>query len=172
MAKEEKKPSLPVAPKDQPDAFESAVGEAFGGVTEILALEVNAVSPVLVFTRNTTLQLRDTVTEVVDGKPVDRETTKLVSCPVAIAEGDERKVERSLPIGAVFQKTWAEAKIVPGDKLLIKRFPDATKKGGRGSGTKMHVYGLKVIYRAPREIARDASGAAVPALPAPAAVPA
>lgn len=157
------KPKLaPIA--SQPDAFESATGETFGGVTEILKLEINAVSPVLVFSRLTVLQLRDTTTDVVDGKPVERETTKLVSCPVAYAETDGRKMEQSLPIGAVFSKTWAEAKCVPGDKVLIKRFPDATKKGGRGSGTKMHVYGLKVVFRAPREIVRDVAGAAVPAL--------
>lgn len=162
MAKEEKK-TAPIA--SQPDAFESAQGESFGGVTEILTLAVNEVSPLLTFTRNTSLQLRDSVTDVIDGKPVERETTKLVSCPVAVADDDPKKTERSLPIGAIFQKTFAEAKIVAGDKFLIKRFPDAVKKGGRGSGTKMHVYGLKVVHRAPREIAVNADGSAVPALP-------
>lgn len=130
------------------DAWDSTTGESFGGVATPIALAVNQVSPVLEFTRMSSVQLKDTE-KTADGKEV--EVSRVVPAPVAVAVDDPKKADVSLPIGAIFRKTWAEAKCIPGDRFLIKRFPDAKKKGGRGSGTAMQVYGLKVVYRAPRE---------------------
>lgn len=140
MAKEEKKPD-PAMPGNQADAFESAVGEVFGGVYPPLKLNIGECSPRLRFERMQKIPVKE-----------DDGTTKLIESPIAIntVDGNQRF---SLPIGAVFRKHWDEAKPNVGDEFLVKRYDDAVKKSGRGAGKPFHVYGIKVVKRIPVDVA-------------------
>jgi len=55
-----------------------------------------------------------------------------------------------LPISASFTKALDTAGVSRGDKFLVKRYEDAIKKKGVGAGkTKMAIYGIKVVHKAP-----------------------
>lgn len=137
-ATEEKKPTNLSASFDDP-----STGETFGGSYDRLELGVNEVSAPLRFVKTTPIPLKN------DDKEGE---TIVVNCPVcAILNPDGSEPTKqtlvSLPISATFRKHWEEAKINPGCVVLIKRFADAKKKAGRGSGTLMKIFGIKVVSR-------------------------
>jgi len=138
------KPTKHMAKEENPlpqkgDPFESAKGESFGGVQAILALPVGGCSRKLEYLREMKLPLKE-----------DDGSTKLMNVPLAFDTEDADKRQYSMPIGAVFRKIWAEASPQPGDQFYVKRFDDASKKSGKGAGKPFHVYGIKIVQRAPR----------------------
>lgn len=128
--------TVPTSP--EVDDFENpAVGEVFGGSYPQLALEANQVSGMLVYVKDTKIQLES------QQKAGEYE---MRSVPVVQNEADGKLY--TVSISSIFTKHWKEAAINVGDKLRIKRYPDATKKRGAGAGKPMQVHALKVYARA------------------------
>lgn len=122
---------------EAPDA-----GELFGGSYPRLELLPNQVTVPLVYRKDTEIPL--------DGDPDENgnPTTKMQTVYVAETPNG---VHVSCPISAIFMKHFKEAKIEKGDEFRIKRFPNATKKRGKGAGREMQVYAVMVTARAKAE---------------------
>lgn len=119
------------------DDFENpSVGEIFGGSYPRLELGENEVSPLLTYRKDTKVQVESNEKE---GE------FEMKSVPVVESASDGKLY--TLPLSSIFTKHWNEAKVSEGDTLKIKRYPDATKKRGRGAGNKMKVFALKVYSR-------------------------
>ena len=134
-ANEVQKPTVPAPVVDD---FENPnVGEIFGGSYPRLELIENEVSSVLTYRKDTKIQMESN----------DKEGEfEMKSVPVVESAADGKLY--TLPLSAIFTKHWKEAGINAGDTLKIKRYPDATKKRGKGAGNKMKVFALKVYSRA------------------------
>jgi len=115
-------------------AWEQGEGEEFGGKSEILILRVGELAGPLVYVghQEMTTSLGETT--------VHMATTK---------NGDTMR----LPIQATFLRSVDQAGLVRGDTFLVKRFEDQIKKQGKGKGNPMAFYGLRVVQRAPRQMA-------------------
>lgn len=136
MAKETPVKNASANPAPVDDFENPNIGEMFGGTYPQLALGENEVSPLLTFVKNTKIQIEN------PDKPGEYEMRPV---PVA-SSGNDGKLY-SLPISAIFRRLWDEAKMNEGDTFKIKRYPDATKKRGRGAGNKMKNFAMKVYSR-------------------------
>lgn len=123
--------------------FEKATGgEIFGGSYPRLELNPSEVSAAIIHRKDTEIPLDDGEDD--EGKP----KTKMQTVHIGeLPSGDLV----SLPIAAIFMKHFKEAEIKEGDEYRIKRYADATKKRGKGSGNKMQVYAVLVTNRAETE---------------------
>jgi len=120
------------------DDFENPdIGETFGGSYDRLTLAENEVSPMLSYAKDTKISLED-----------QNQAGVYVSQSVPVADNGGKLV--SLPICSIFRKNWKEANVGIGDKFKIKRYPNTTKKRGKGVGNKMESYAIKVYERAPK----------------------
>jgi hypothetical protein len=102
-----------------------------------LELAENEVSPLLTYRKDTKIQMESQDNE---GE------FEMKTVPVVESATDHKLY--TLPLSAIFMKHWKEAEIKTCDEFKIKRYPDATKKRGKGAGNKMKVYALKVYTRA------------------------
>ena len=131
---EQNEPAKHTTPID--DFNDPSIGELFGGSFPPLELEQNQVSPMMTFIRTTKIPVKNEETGATDVKEL----------PVCQLETDGKLY--ALPMSAIFQKHWDEAQIKEGDKLKLKRYPDAIKKRGAGAGkVAMKVYAVKVYER-------------------------
>lgn len=114
-------------------------GELFGGSYPRLMLNPNDVSAPLIYRKDTEIPL--------DGGKDENgnETTKMQTVYVVEVPSGELV---TCPIAAIFMKHFKEANIEKGDTFRIKRYPDASKKRGRGAGKPMQVYAVRVTSRA------------------------
>lgn len=119
----------------------SQEGEIFGGSYARLELNHGNVSCPLIYRKDTEIPLPDQDAE-------GNDTTKMQT--VYVAETPKKELV-SCPIASIFMKHFKEAKIKLGDEFRIKRYPDAIKKRGKGSGNKMQVYAVMVTKRAATE---------------------
>lgn len=123
----------PVAAQNNGDDFENPnVGETFGGSYARLELAENQVSELLEYVKDSKVQVENE-----DG-------AEMVPVPVARTPDG---ILVSLPISAIFRKHWKEANVNVGDKFKIKRYLDAIKKRGKGTGNKLKVFAVKVYER-------------------------
>lgn len=110
------------------------LGESFGGTYTPIEIPELGVSNLLKYVKNTKLNL------------VDDGVTKILTVPVCEEIVTGKLV--AMPLGAVFNKHWDDAKIQKGDTLIIGRYPNKIKKTGKGAGsTIMQIFGLKVMSR-------------------------
>lgn len=123
----------PAVPVQKDDFEDSNTGEMFGGSYVRLDLAEGQVSGLLEYVKDSKIQVEND------------EGAEMVSVPVAKTEDN---ILVSLPISAVFRKHWKEANVNTGDKFKIKRYTDATKKRGKGTGSKMKIFAVKVYARA------------------------
>jgi hypothetical protein len=100
----------------------------FGGQSEILVLKIGEVAKGLLYTGFNTSTIGD--------KPVQVHTANLAS-------GDPVR----LPISASFTRALDQASVQVGDTIMVKRYEDATKKGGVGKGQNMAIYAIKVVKK-------------------------
>ena len=116
-----------------------SIGENFGGSFPPLELEVNSVSPRLIYIKDSKVVLEKTVNgeKIADIKKV----------AVVAHKSDPNKMF-GLPISAIFEKNWKESDLNIGSEIVVARFADSTKKRGEGAGQKMKNYALKVLVRA------------------------
>lgn len=118
-------------------------GEIFGGSYPRLELLPNQTTTPLCYSKDTEIPL--------DGDPdpeTGAPTTKMQVVHIAETPSGDYV---SCPISAIFMKHFKEAKIAKGDKFRIKRYPNAVKKRGKGSGREMQVYAIAVVERAETE---------------------
>jgi len=131
---EESNKSLGKGIESDNDDFENpSIGEAFGGSYPNLELSQGEVSGMLTFVKESKIALQNEAGE-----------TEILSIPVA---NDGARLV-SLPLNAVFKKHYKEANLNAGDVFRIKRYPDSTKKRGKGAGNIIKVFALKVYTRA------------------------
>ena len=125
---------------------ENNVGEDFGGQHERIILEVGQWSNSYAFLRFETI----TTETNEDGDAVD--SFKVPLCREVVGLNPDKSLKFgkivALPAAATLKRVFKDAEIGVGDVFRARRDEDATKKSGKGKGTKMEVYGIRVILRA------------------------
>ncbi len=119
-------------------------GENYGGSFPPLELEVQQVSPTLVYLKDSKIILTKSIPSVTKpGTMEDIAETKKVAI---VAHKNDTSKMFGLPISAIFEKNWKEADLEYGSEFVLARFPDSIKKRGEGAGsTKMKNYAMKVL---------------------------
>ena len=101
----------------------------FGGQSDILELEIGDVAGPLTYIGFTEMVLEGGAVKVHQAQTANGDT---VRCPIA----------------ASFIRAFDQAGIQKGDTFATKRNGDAEKKSGKGKGTNMHIYSVKVLTKA------------------------
>lgn len=125
------KPEL--IPANVHDDFESTPGEVIGGSFPPMELAEGEASGNLTYAKDTRIDLKDPTTGEIKKKSV------------VIAQCEDGRFV-GMPIGAIFARNWSEANLSIGSVFRVKRYADTLKKG---TTSKMKVFAIKVISRAP-----------------------
>lgn len=113
----------------EPGAWEKNSSPEFGGQSDILELEVGEIAGPLEYIGFTTMSLEGGEVTVHQAITPNGDT---IRCPIA----------------ASFIRAFDQAAIAKGDKFAVKRNDDAEKKSGKGKGTNMQIYSVKVVSKA------------------------
>ena len=109
-------------------AWDEAPGQEFGGKAEVVNIQVGEIAGPFTYVGHTQMQTD------LGAATVHQATTK---------EGEQVR----LPISATFVKAVDQAALSFGDTFLVRRGEDVEKKRGKGAGSMIPVYALKVLER-------------------------
>ncbi len=113
-------------------AFESHVGDTFGGTSEILVLEEETAAGPLTY-------IGHRLTDLGNGlAPADIHEAK-----------DTEGATWRLPIATNFRRQAEGANLQKGDTFAVLRLKDVVKQNGVGAGGAMQMYQVKIMRRAP-----------------------
>ena len=121
------------------EAWKKVAGPEFGGQADILQINVGEVAGPF---------------EYIGHQPMVLEGNKTVTVHLAMSDPGETL---RLPIAASFLRAIDQAEIIKGDKFLIRRTDDVTKKSGVGKGQAMQIYAVKLTARVARSVAAPAA---------------
>lgn len=120
---------------------EVSFGEDFGGSHERVILEVGQWSGAVAFMRFETITTGDG----------EDESFRVPLCKAVTGVNPDGSLVLgkvvALPAAATLKRVMKDAEIGVGDVFRIQRYEDTEKKSGKGKGTMMEIYGVRVILR-------------------------
>jgi len=120
-------PKVPIPVVDE-SAWDSADGQEFGGSADIMLIQPGQIAGPFEYQGHQQI------------------TTDLGETTVHLG-ADEDGNQWRLPIQATFIKAVDQSGMRRGDRFLVRRLANQTKKKGKGAGNEMAIYAVKVIER-------------------------